>query len=131
MTPRAAVVLRTAGTLVMLFFAWSGLVGGVQQIPQSTTAGQQVQSVFQLAFGASALACVIVAWRPHRLARAFERAWCISCALAAGFATVVWGGQSPLTGVLTAAVSLLVAWLLVWPLRRWGAGQGAFDGRRG
>ena len=113
-------VLRRIGlaiaVLVLLAFTWLGLSGGMRQIPPSTTTGQTIQSVFQMAYGVFAGLSVATVFGPGRLARLSRAGWVVTCGVAGGMASVVWGGGSPLLGVATGVVAGLFALGVVWLL---------------
>lgn len=109
-------ILLGIALLLLLAFAWLGLSGGVDDLPVSTTAGQKVQSVMQLVYGAFALLSAVTAFWGRRWAHLCRICWILSCALAAGLASVVWGGTTLAIGFLSgaagAAMALGVSWLL-------------------
>jgi hypothetical protein len=101
---------------------WSGVSGGIHQIPQSRTAGQWVQTVAQLCYGILSLLSVLTSFQARRWRRVVLTGWVVSVMIAAGFASVVWGGTSVGVGLLSGGASLLIALATVWLLR---AGLGA------
>ena len=109
-------VLLAAVGLALLFLAWNGLAGGVNQLPESHTPGQIAQTLLQFAFGLFSLLSLITSFRARRWNRLILAAWTISIGLAAGLASVAWGGTSLaigfLSGVAAFAVALAIAWLL-------------------
>jgi hypothetical protein len=101
----------------LLWLAWTGLRGGVDQLPQSTTPGQTIQTVTQFAYGLFALLSLLTTfwarrWNPHMLV-----GWTISVTLAGGLAPVVWGDSSLPIGLVAGVACLLVAWGIAWLLR--------------
>lgn len=71
----------------------------------------------QLAYGVLALLSLIAAlWAP-RWTRLAVACWVVCLALAAGLATVVWGGESPLIGLVSSVGAALVALGIGWLLR--------------
>ena len=110
-------VSLVVAVLALLGLAWNGVWGGLHQIPQSHTTGQWVQTIAQLGFGVFGLLGVLTTvwgarWRPLVLT-----GWVVSVAVAAGFASVVWGGSGPGVGLLSAAASAGIALVVVWLLR--------------
>lgn len=109
-------ILLGIALFLFLAFAWLGLSGGIDDLPLSTTAGQKVQSIMQLIYGASALLTAVTTFWARRWARLSRICWILSCTLAAGLASVVWGGTSLaigfLSGVAGAAMALGASWLL-------------------
>jgi len=109
-------ILLVIVLLILLAFAVLGLKGGVQDLPVSETAGQTVQSVMQLAYGAFALLCAVTTFRGRRWARFSKMGWIVSCALAAGLASVVWGDTTLATGFLAGAGGAAMAFVVTWLL---------------
>jgi hypothetical protein len=103
--------------LLLLGLAWTGLSGGVHQIPQSHTPGQWIQTIAQLSYGILSLLSVLTSFRGHRWAPLVLTCWVVSVTIAAGFAAVVWGRTTLGVGVASAGASLLVALAIVWLLR--------------
>ena len=104
-------------SLLLLWLAWTGLSQGVNQLSQSQTTGQIAQTITQLSFGLFALLSLVTTfwfrrWNPLMLA-----GWTVSVTLAAGLASVVWGGTSLLVGVLSGAAALLIGLGIAWLLR--------------
>lgn len=131
LSPRVRRVLLAVGVLLLLGMTWSGVSGGVHVIPQSRTAGQWTQTVAQLCYGILSLATVLTARQWGRWwSRAVRGGWLASVTVAAGFASVVWGGTSLWTGVASGALSLLIALAIVWLLRT-GLGVPAAPGAPG
>jgi hypothetical protein len=116
--PRARRVLLAIAVLLFLGMTWSGVSGGLHQISQSRTTGQWIQTVAQLCYGVLGLLCVPTSLQWRRWwSQATRACWVVSVTLAAGFAAVAWGGTSVQLGVLSGAVSLLIAVAMVWLLR--------------
>ena len=126
--------IRRAGlalvVLVLLWLAWAGLSGGVAQVSQSQTVGQYAQTITQLGFGLFALLIVITTFWAPRWSRLAVGGWTVSVTLAAGMASVVWGGTSLVIGLMSGAAGLLVAVGLAWMLRAGARGlSGAWSWR--
>ena len=115
--PMLRPILAVVAVLLLLALAYTGISGGVQQLQQWSTMAQRVQSVSQIVYGVSAIFILITRFRWHRLRRAAELGFIIGLVIAAGLATVVWGGESIGTGVLTGIAALAVAWAIVWMFR--------------
>lgn len=109
--------LALVAALLLLGLAWTGIRGGVQQLSQPGTVPQHIQSASQILYGVSAILMLVTAfaWRP--LARIAERGFVVGAVVAASLATVVWGGESVWTGVVTGVVTLAIAVALVWMIR--------------
>ena len=103
--------------LILLWLAWTGLVGGVHQISQSDTPGKIAQTLAQFAFGLFALLSLVTSFWARRWNVSMLAGWTISVALAAGLASVVWGGTSVSVGILTGAGALIVALAIAWLFR--------------
>jgi len=109
-------ILLWIALLLFLAFAWLGLSGGIDDLPVSTTTGQRVQSVMQLMYGAFALLTAVTVFWGRRWARLSRKGWILSCTLAAGLASIVWGETTLAIGILSgaagAAMALGATWLL-------------------
>jgi hypothetical protein len=103
--------------LILVWLAWTGLAGGVNQLPQSDTPGKIAQTLTQFAFGFFALLSLVTSFWGRRWNLLMLAGWTISVALAAGLASVVWGGTSLTIGVITGAGALIVALAIAWLLR--------------
>jgi len=102
--------------LLLLGLAWTGLIGGIHQLPQSDTVGQKAQSLTQFAYGLLALLSAATAFWRRRWARLVRVGWVVSVALAAGLASVVWGDTALTTGILSGGAASLIALGIVWLL---------------
>lgn len=102
--------------LLLLAFAWLGLSGGVHDLPQSTTVGQRTQSVAQLAYGTFALLTAVTAFWARRWSRLSRGGWILSGALAAGLASIAWGGTTLAIGLLSGAGAAVIASGMIWLL---------------
>jgi len=114
-------VLTGIAVAFLLFLAYTGIEGGIDQFNQSThgsyTGGQIVQTVFQLVFGVLSLAVVGTWFWKRSASRPVIIAWIVSLTVAGGLASVVWGGTSVWIGVISGAASALVAWAVALLLR--------------
>jgi len=114
-------VLTGVAVAFLLFLAYTGIEGGIDQFNQSThgsyTGGQIVQTVFQLVFGVLSLAVVGTWFWKRSASRPVIIAWIVSLTVAGGLASVVWGGTSVWIGVISGAASALVAWAVALLLR--------------
>lgn len=108
------------GVALLLLLAWTGLYGGMMQIAETRTLGQEIQTIAQLDFGIlSLLAIVARFWiRRYQWRLAIWFVWALSIAAAAGLAPVVWGGAGIGIGLLAACATLLVALGILWLLSR-------------
>jgi hypothetical protein len=109
-------MLLIVALLLLTGLGWTGISGGLHQLPESHTLGQRVQSLSQLGYGVLSVLAVLTSvwgrrWRPLILA-----CWTVCVTLAGGFASVVWGGTTLLIGVISGAAALLVALAIIWLL---------------
>lgn len=109
-----ALVLALA---LLVALTWIGLAGGLKQLPQAETAGQLVQTIAQLGYGALSPASIVAAVQAHRWAPRLHAAWAVSVTVAGGLAPVVWGESGWATGAGSACAALAVALLVTWSLR--------------
>jgi hypothetical protein len=71
----------------------------------------------QLAYGVLGLSCVLTTFWGRRWGPLIQIGWALSVALAAGLASVVWGGTSLGIGLLSGGAALLIALAMLWLLR--------------
>lgn len=116
-SPRIRLALLVLVGMLLLWLAWTGLSGGVNQLPQSQTPGQIAQTLTQFCFGLFALLSLLTTFWGRRWNRSMLAAWTASVTLAAGLASVVWGGTSLLIGIVSGAAALLVGLAIAWLLR--------------
>src|SRR5215212_1987882 len=117
MTPRVRQVFLAIVCVVLLWLAWIGLSGGVAQLSQSRTPGQMTQTFTQFAFGLFALLSVLTTFWARRWNRLMLVGWVISLSLAAGLASIAWGGTSLLIGSVSGMAALLIGLAIAWLLR--------------
>ena len=110
-------LLLVAVVMLLIGLTWTGVMGWLKQLPQSTSPGERIQTWFQLVYGAFALLSVVTTFVGRRWRPTVAVGWAISVAIAGGLASVVWGGTSVLVGVLSGGASLLVAVGITWLLR--------------
>jgi hypothetical protein len=122
LSPVVRRLLLAIALLLLMGLAWTGLSGGLHQIPQSHTRGERVQTAAQLAYGLLSLLSILTSFRYRRWAPLVLACWAISVTVAAGFASVVWGGTTLTIGLLSAAASLLIALAILGLLRAGLAG---------
>ena len=63
MKPIVSNILRAMGVLFTAFLAYTGLVGGVQQLSGVQSMGQWLQTAFQLLLGVFSILSLIVTFR--------------------------------------------------------------------
>jgi len=110
-------ILLAVMVVLLLFLAWTGLSGGVRDFPNAENVGQTVQSLAQIAYGLLSLLTVTTVHWVHRWRRVIRGCWAASVTLAAGLATVVWGDEGVIVGLVSAAAALLIALAILWLLR--------------
>jgi hypothetical protein len=117
MNRRVRQILLAIVCVILLWLAWIGLSGGVNQLSQSKTPGQIVQTFTQFGFGLFALLSVATTFWAQRWNRLMLASWTISLSLAAGLASVAWGGTSLLVGLVSGIAALLIGLAIAWLLR--------------
>jgi hypothetical protein len=109
-------LLCAVAALLLLGLAWWTISGGIRDLPQSKTIGQQAETAIRLACGLLSIAAVVTRFRWRPLARAVRVAWATTLAATAGVSALVWGPPMPHIALLFAAVALLMAWGIIWAL---------------
>lgn len=109
-------LLSACAALLLLALTWWTISGGLHDVPQSRTLGQQVETTVRLACGLLSLATVVtcVTWRA--LARRVRISWAVTLATSVGLSALVWGAPQPHVALLFVVVALLLAWGIVWAL---------------
>jgi glutamate carboxypeptidase len=105
------------GIAFLLFIGYTGVSGGLQQLPEAATLGQQIQTATQGLFGLLGLAVVATLGARRPWARFVRLVWAAVLSVSAGLATVVWGGTGLLPAMAATAATAAVAWLTLWALR--------------
>jgi hypothetical protein len=116
-------VLLAVGLLILFGLSWTGVSGGVDQIPESDTPGQQAQTAAQIAYGLLSILTIVTTFRGHRWRRPIRAGWVVAVTVAGGLAPVVWGGSGLGIGLLAGAASLLIALAIIGVLRVGAGGQ--------
>ena len=111
-------ILQGVAVALVLLLAWTGINGGINEIPQAATAGQRVQAYAQLAYGALSLAVLAAAFWARRLAQLAIAAWVASLTIAAFLAPIAWGGTGLGPGIAAGAASLAIGLAVGWALRQ-------------
>jgi hypothetical protein len=117
LSPPIRRALLTVAVILFLALAWLGVTGGVSELSEAHSPGQVAQVVNQLAYGVFALLSVVTTFWFRRWALWMLACFAVAVTLAAGLASVVWGGTSFGIGVVSAGAALLVALGLGWLLR--------------
>jgi len=118
-------VLCGLAALFLLAFAWWALSGGLRDLRQATTIGQQAETVVRLACSLLSVAVAVTRFRWGAASRPLRIAWVAALAGSVGLSGLVWGPPMLHVALLFVAVALLVAWAV---LRALGP---AAPGRRG
>ena len=121
---RGRLALLVVVGVFLLAMAWQGVSQGINQFPESKTAGQIAQTLTQFAFGVFAFLSLVTTFWGRRWNSLMLAGWTVSVTLAAGLATVVWGGTSLLIGVFTGAVTFFIGFGTAWLLRVGARGIG-------
>lgn len=116
-SPLVRRTFAAVAAVLLLALTWFGVSDGVQQLPESHTPAEWIQSVAQLSYGVLSLLYLLTSVRTGRGTRLILWAWVVSLAIAAGLAPVVWGQASVKIGLASAAIVVLVAFGIVWLLR--------------
>lgn len=114
---RGRLALLVVVGVFLLAMAWHGVNQAIAQFPESKTTGQIAQTFTQLGFGVFALLSLVTTFWGRRWNSLMLAGWTVSVTLAAGLATVVWGGASLLIGVASGAVTFLIGFGTAWLLR--------------
>lgn len=109
--------LLVVAILLLLYLAWSGIQGGVEQVSQAQTLGQKVQTASQFVFGLLSLLVGASAFRVHRFSRIVRWTWVAAVTIAGGLAPVVWGASPWASGLVAGVSALAIALLILWILR--------------
>jgi hypothetical protein len=115
--PGVRQVLAALTVILLLALAFQGITGGAQQLSQSSTVGQYVQSAAQLLYGVCAVFSIATAIRWREFASPVQFGFIAGLVVAGGLAAVVWGGESIGSGLVAAVVAFAIACALVWLLR--------------
>ena len=116
-SPLTRRVLFAVALLLFAGLGWTGIVEGLHQVAVAHTLGQRIQNISQVAYGFLSVLAMFTSFRGRRWRPPILASWAVCVALAGGLASVVWGGTTLLTGVVSGAASLLVALAIIWLLR--------------
>jgi hypothetical protein len=108
LSPIVRKIFLVVAALILLALAWTGLTQGVNQMPQSHTPGEIAQTLSQFVFGVFALLSLATTFWARRWNTFMLGGLIISLALAAGLASVFWGGASILMGLVSGGAALLI-----------------------
>jgi len=109
-------VLCVCATLLLLGLGWWTVSGGLRNLHQARTIGQQVETTIQLICGLLCIAAVVTRYRWRSRSRPVRIAWVATLVAWVGLAALVWGPPQPHVALLFAIVALLVAWAILWAL---------------
>ena len=113
---RAARLLGAGAALLVLALAWWAVAGGLRDVRQARTVGQQVETVVRVAWGLLGIAVVVTRFRWRRLGRPVRITWVVAFVATVGLSALVWGPPMLHVALLFVAVALLLAWLILWAL---------------
>ena len=108
LNPIVRKIFLVVAALILLALAWTGLTQGVNQMPQSHTPGEIAQTLSQFVFGIFALLSLATIFWARRWNTLMLGGLIVSLALAAGLASVFWGGTSILIGLVSGGAALLI-----------------------
>ncbi|MBZ5538641.1 MAG: hypothetical protein LAO31_22060 [Acidobacteriia bacterium] len=103
MSLRPVVRRIASAALLLITVAWMAFSGGLDQIPQSRTLGQRVETTAQLGCGLLTLLSVLTGYRWRRWGPPVLAAWAIALTTAAGLSSLVWGPLTLIIGRVLAA----------------------------
>jgi hypothetical protein len=106
-----------AVVVLLLFCAYSGIVGGLDALRSVSTPGQRIAGASQLVYGISAVAALLALLLRRRWSMPLLLVWGAALTLTGGMAPVVWGEQNALVGLLGAAVVAPIVGLVLWACR--------------
>jgi hypothetical protein len=109
-------LLCICASLLLLGLTWWTVSGGVRNVHQARTLGQQVETAVQLASGLLCVATVVTRFRWRRLFRPVRTAWLVTLAAWVALAALVWGPPMLHVALLFAVVALLVGLAILWAL---------------
>jgi hypothetical protein len=109
-------LLSVCATLLLLGLGWWTVSGGLRNLHQARTIGQQVETAIQLACGMLCFTAVVTRFHWRTLSRPVRIAWAVTLVAWVGLSALVWGPPQPHIALLFAVVALLVAWGILWAL---------------
>lgn len=109
-------LLCVVASLVLLALGGWTLMGGVRNLHQAVTVGQQVETVIQLACGLLCAAVVVTRFRWRPMHRPIRIAWALTLMTWVSLSALVWGPPMLHIALLFAIVALLLAWVILWAL---------------
>jgi len=120
MSPSPAVrrLFLAVALLLLLGLAWTGLQNGSSLLAPAQSVGQKVQAFTQMAFGVFGFLGIVTTFQGRRWRPLVLTCFAITLAIASGLFVVVWNRSAVFVGLLTGAMALLVAWAIIWLLRK-------------
>jgi hypothetical protein len=104
--------------LLLLGLAWTGLRNGYSLLAPAQSVGQKVQAFTQMALGVLGFLVIVTTFRARRWRPLVLTCFAITLSIASGLFVVVWNRSAVFVGLLTGAMALLVAWAIIWLLRK-------------
>lgn len=119
MPPNSTVhrLFLTVAVLLLLSLAWTGL-NGYSLLAPAQSIGQKVQAFTQMAFGLLALLGVVTTFWGRRWQQLVLPCFAVTLSIASGLFVIVWNRSTVIVGILTGAMALLIAWAIIWLLRK-------------
>jgi hypothetical protein len=104
--------------LLLLGLAWTGLSNGYSLLAPAQSVGQKVQAFTQMALGVFGFLVIVTTFPARRWRPLVLTCFAITLSIASGVLVVVWNRSPVFVGLLTGAMALLVAWAIIWLLRK-------------
>lgn len=115
-------VLKYLAVAVILLFltilGWWAIEGALNQWSHSDTFGQKLETIIQFFCGILSLLTASTLFWLQRWARLIRLTWAISIIATAVLSSLVWGPPMPLISIAFAAISLLIAFGVIWAIRK-------------
>ena len=116
--PAVSRLFLAVALLLLLGLAWTGLYNGYSLLAPAQSIGQKVQAFKQMAFGGFGFLGVVTTFWGRRWRPLVLTCFAITLSIASGLFVVVWSRSSVSVGILTGAMALLIAWAIIWVLRK-------------
>jgi hypothetical protein len=118
---RKKVTKYLTSAVVVLFLtilAWWALEGALRQWSYSESFGQRLETIIQFFFGILSLCTASTLFWWQRWSRLIRLTWAISIVATAVLSSLVWGPPMPLISLAFAGFSLLIAFGVIWAIRK-------------
>lgn len=118
---RTKITKYLASAVLVLFLTilslWA-IEGAVNQWAHSETFGQKLETIIQFFFGVLSLCTASTLFWWQQWALYIRQAWAISFVITAGLSSFVWGPPMPLVSLAFIGLSLLMAYGIIWIIRK-------------